>query len=94
MALRAKWAVYIDRGRGEEPVAGSEDEDKICRRIGRMVLSPDIERIIVYRNGEEYRRYELRQANRIRDISIQVDPALPKGTIKMGDITIAGIKEE
>jgi hypothetical protein len=55
-----QWIVCIDRGGscGEERLTEGVDEQKICLRIGQMMLCEDIERIIVYRNGEEYRRYE------------------------------------
>ena len=55
------WRVIVDRGDNAETlIHESDDIDAVYRRIGQMVLSLGIEQIIVYRNGEEYRCYELK----------------------------------
>jgi hypothetical protein len=54
------WCIVVDRGDGKETlIHEGNDIDKVYTRIGQMVLSLGIEQIVVYRNGEEYRRYAL-----------------------------------
>lgn len=60
-----RWLVVIDRGDGKETrIHEGDDINKVYTRIGQMVLSLGVDQIIVYRNGEEYRRYELKRQNR------------------------------
>ena len=59
--MRDNWIVSVDRGDGSEMrVTEHDDMEHIYRRIGQIVLSTGMEQIIVYNNGEEYRRYELK----------------------------------
>jgi len=62
MSDNDQWVICIDRGDGkEDPVVSSNDLDHIFMRIGQLVLSLGIEKIIVYCNDQEYRRYVLHQ---------------------------------
>jgi hypothetical protein len=61
MSNEPYWRVVVDRGDNAETlIHESNDIDAVYRRIGQMVLSLGIEQIIVYRDGEEYRRYKLK----------------------------------
>jgi len=60
MSDNNQWVICIDRGDGnEDPVVSSNDLNHIFIRIGQLVLSLGIEKIIVHCNGQEYRRYVL-----------------------------------
>lgn len=56
------YLVVVDRG-GKDLVLAHEGSDinKVYVRIGQMAMSTDIEQIIVHKNSEEYRRYELKR---------------------------------
>jgi len=59
---REHWRIVVDRGDGLDTVIHEGyDVSQVCIRIGQMALSLDIAQIVVYRNGEEYRRYELKR---------------------------------
>ena len=59
--MNEHWLIVVDRGDDKETrICETDDVNKVYLRIGQMVLSLGIEQIIVYRNSEEYRRYELR----------------------------------
>lgn len=60
--MKDTWLVCIDRGDGlMTRISEHDDMEHIYRRIGQMVLSTGVEQIVVYRNSEEYRRYELKR---------------------------------
>jgi len=60
---REHWRIVVDRGIGiaDTTIYDGYEIDRVFIRIGQMALSLDIEQIVVYRNGEEYRRYELKR---------------------------------
>jgi hypothetical protein len=37
-----------------------DDYDKMIQRVGEMVMSITVDRVLVYRDGEQYRRCEVR----------------------------------
>lgn len=56
------YLVVVDHGSNDLVLAHEgSDINNVYLRIGQMAMSMDIEQIIVYRNSEEYRRYELRK---------------------------------
>lgn len=68
VVMSEHWLIVVDRGDGKETrICETDDVNKVYLRIGQMVLSLGIEQIIVYFNGEEYRRYELKRAEETRD---------------------------
>ncbi len=61
---REHWRIEVDRGSGlDTTIYDGYEVDRVFIHLGQMVLSLGIEQIVVYRNGEEYRRYELKHAS-------------------------------
>jgi hypothetical protein len=61
MSDKYHWRVIVDLGDNKETlVHEGVDINMAFLRIGQMALSLGIEQIIILRDAEEYRRYELK----------------------------------